>query len=84
MEKLLVENQEKLRIKANGKLKQMCEEQKIIEEYAKMLDRQEQQRVGALKAREEKIKSLMGSMAEGVVKQNKEKELDEERRIQGA
>lgn len=49
-----------------------------------MLDRQEQTRLAQLKAREDKIKNLMGSMAEGVVKQNREKELEEERRIQSA
>lgn len=49
-----------------------------------MLERQENQRLQAMKAREEKIKNLMGSMAENVVKKNKEKELDEERRIQSA
>jgi hypothetical protein len=49
-----------------------------------MLDRQEATRVAQLKAREDKIKGLMGSMAEGVVKKNKEKEVEEERRIQSA
>lgn len=49
-----------------------------------MLDRQEATRVAQLKAREEKIKNLMGSMAEGVMKQSKDKEREEERRIQEA
>lgn len=49
-----------------------------------MLDRQEATRVAQLKAREEKIKNLMGSMAEGVMKQSKDKEREEERRIQMA
>lgn len=49
-----------------------------------MLDRQEATRIAQLKAREEKIKNLMGSMAEGVVKKNKEKEIEEEKRIQTA
>jgi len=49
-----------------------------------MLDQQEKDRANALKAKEERMKKLMGRMADTVVKQQKDKNLEEEKRIRDA
>lgn len=57
------------------------QENKTIEEYNKMIEKQELKRQGEWKAREEKIATFMNRMADTVVKRSNEAEKELERRV---
>jgi len=81
MTKMMEENTQAKKKSEEEALKEKDEDKKAQEQYALMLEKQEQDRLNQLKSREKKTQDIMNSMA-GKVLQEKDKRMqDEEERI---
>ena len=78
MLKMMQENEEnkkrQMEIKENERLSDI----RSMEDYARMLDKQEEDRINEMKSREERQQLLMARMADTVLKEQKQKNLDED------
>lgn len=76
--KMLDENEEAKRIQAEKARKEREEDIRLQEAYAKMLDKQEQDRINELKKREEMQQKFMNRMADTVLKEQHLKNREED------
>jgi hypothetical protein len=81
LQKMLVEN-DKHKAKAQiEKEKERLEDVKAQQEYAKMLERQEQDRNNEFKSREKRAQDFMNQMADTVIRKMDDRQKDEENKI---
>lgn len=78
MLKMMEENEENKRRQNEIKEIERQNDIKSMEDYAKMLDKQEEDRLNETKAREERQQLLMARMADTVLKEQKQKNHDED------
>ena len=78
MLRMMEENEENKRRQQEVKDVEKQNDIRSMEDYAKMLDKQEEDRLNEIKAREERQQHLMARMAGTVLKEQKQKNLDED------
>jgi hypothetical protein len=78
MLRMMEENEENKRRQLEVKELEKAKDIKSMEDYAKMLDKQEEDRINEIKAREERQQHLMARMADTVLKEQKQKNLEED------
>lgn len=78
MLRMMQENEENKRIQMELKELERQNDIKSMEDYAKMLDKQEEDRLNEVKAREERQQLLMARMADTVLKEQKLKNHEED------
>lgn len=78
---VIKENEKEKEKRMMEKEKEKLKQQKIIEEYNRMLDRQEKKRADEWAAREARIQNAMGRMADTVLRKNNDAERELERRV---
>lgn len=78
MLRMMQENEENKRRQLELKEFERLNDIRSMEDYAKMLDKQEEDRLNEMKAREERQQLLMARMADTVLKEQKQKNLEED------
>lgn len=78
---MLAENDRQKVISLKDKEKQRLEDIKAQEEYTRMLDKQEQDRINEFKAREQRAQEFMNKMADTVIRKMDDKAREEEDKI---
>ncbi|OMJ73298.1 hypothetical protein SteCoe_28050 [Stentor coeruleus] len=78
MLKMMEENEENKKRQMEIKEQERQNDIKSMEDYAKMLDKQEEDRLNEIKAREERQQLLMARMADTVLKEQKQKNFEED------
>ena len=78
MTKMMEENDENKRRQNEMREMERVNDVRSMEDYAKMLDKQEEDRINEIKAREERQQHLMARMADTVLKEQKQKNLEED------
>lgn len=78
---MLAENDRQKVIALKDKEKQRVEDVRAQEEYTRMLDKQEQDRLNEFKAREQRAQEFMNKMADTVIKKMDDKAREEEDKI---
>jgi hypothetical protein len=78
MLKMMQENDENKKRQLEAREQERLNDIKSMEDYARMLDKQEEDRLNEMKAREERQQLLMARMADTVLKEQKQKNLEED------
>jgi hypothetical protein len=78
---LIKENEERLKFKKEEKEKEKLENMKAIENFAKLIDKQDQDRLNQQKSRIDKINSFMDKFGEGIKNDEQATKLREEKRF---
>jgi hypothetical protein len=81
LQKMLIENeknQQKMKVERE---KERLQDIRAQEEYTRMLEKQEQDRLNEIKAREKRAQEFMNRMADTVIKNMDEKQMDEDNKI---
>ena len=81
LQKMLTENERQKGIAAKEKEKERLEDVKAQQEYSRMLEKQEQDRINEFKARENRAQEFMNRMADTVIKDMDDRQKDEEDKI---
>ncbi len=81
LQKMLVENDKHKAVALVEKEKERLEDVKAQQEYAKMLERQEQDRLNEFKSREKRAQDFMNQMADTVIRKMDDRQKDEENKI---
>ena len=78
MLRMMEENEENKKRQLEMREMERLNDIKSMEDYARMLDKQEEDRLNEMKAREERQQLLMARMADTVLKEQKQKNLEED------
>jgi len=78
MQRIMQENELNRKRREEMKSKEKLDDQHMLEEYAKMLEKQEQDRIDEVKKREKRTQQLMVRLADTVIKEMERKRLEDE------